>query len=475
MTKQPTMSKKYTVVPTDASQIIIAGGAKFAHSVHPDQLSYPALSDGASVKHTDACIVVRTSDADGTAGEEFVLQGDAEDVVQYPTLSLDFLSKCTGTQLSGQVSHREYMANEIVKAIVQKRSQDLVERYAFLDGQCFDHRSREAEAKAEFKDLKVGLLFKQKLDKTRGFDGLDEEGRAYLPGQEEPVAGLTASLVFMIRPGVDESHDPSFDEDQMQVQSVLPGVLDDSPYVLHQLTRGDVGLLKKVVEGTSVPWFFLAPYAGEGYAQIDIAAALTDSRQSDPDAEDPVSAWAFYPAFREVPDPDGDALSKKMAMMSATKGTRYEMAFREPEESSTDAQTVDRIMKCIRSANKTFASTKPDDKLVKAHKLAVYRELETKVKTAEESAAEWREKFEQERDNLRDKTEEMEAMERVTKRAKRGEVVIVEDGCFLVAAPGSEVFLTQQGSDKLPVPLALTGPRAAQVVIPGMPATMPQF
>ena len=122
-----------------------------------------------------------------------------------------------------------------------------------------------------------------------------------------------------------------------------------------------------------------------------------------------------------------------------------------------------------------LATTKADDKLVKAHKLAVHREMETKVKTAEESAAEWREKFEQERDALRDKTEEMEAMERVTKRAKRGEVVIVEDGCFLVAAPGSEVFLTQQGADKLPVPLALPAARPAQIVIPGMPATMPQF
>ena len=67
-------------------------------------------------------------------------------------------------------------------------------------------------------------------------------------------------------------------------------------------------------------------------------------------------------------------------------------------------------------------------------------------------------------------------MERVTKRAKRGEVVIVEDGCFLVAAPGSkDVFLYGQGPDKLPIRLSLPTTYEAQVSIPGMPATLPQF
>jgi len=478
--KQTTTSKKYSTPPAHQSPIVIAGGGKFAHAVHPDQISYPALSDGEAVHHADACIVVRTSDAESTEGEEFVLQGDAENVVQYPTLSLDFLSKCTenlAAGQAGQVSHREYMANEVVEKIVKTRGHDFLVRYAFLDGKCFDRRTREelSEARSEFKHLKIGLLFKTKLDKTRGFDGLDSHGRAYLPDTEDPVEGLEASFVFMIRPGVDESHDPSFDEEQMHTSSILPALLASWPYMLHQLTRPDVAVLEKTVDGTSVDWAFFKPYTGEGFANIDVAAALIDSRDAHANSEHPETDWMFYPAFREVPVQDGDTLTKTMAMMAPTKGTRYDMAFRGPPEASTDAQIVDRIMKCIRTTGKTFASTKPDDKLVKAHKMAIYRDLESKVTTAQQSAAEWREKFEQERDNLRDKTEEMEAIERTTKRAKRGEVVIVEDGCFLVAAPGSEVFLTQQGADKLPLPLALPAGRPAQIVIPGLPATMPQF
>ena len=470
--------------PAEEHRLVIGGGRRFAHAVDPNQVAFPylcALGAG-PVLLKNACCIVPTSPWEndkgdqptfgGQLGEEFVLQGEGEKRETYPKLSRELLSKCLPGNMHGQVSHREYLASKLVQRIVAARPVELLKRYVVFNGLCHNPHTLQIDEDSAngFQEYKIGILFDRALDKSRGFDGVTEDGSPYFVGASEPDDQAVGSLVFMLRPGVDEAHDPSFDQHQQEEESVLSSLQDSQPWVLHQFTKADLTAL-----GSPPAPHFFRKYNCESYEPLDVDALHKASRELHGEAGR--DKWVFSAAYREVPDMrPNEPVGKKWETYPPVTSERSCYGFlADPAPASDDAQMIYRILKCLSEPGRTFSSTSAPAKLYEASALAKRKILEEKVEAAEQQAALWREKYDQQLDKLADKSAELETALRATKRIKRGEVAVVEDGCFLVAAPGSDVFLTQQGPDKLPLPLSLPTQRPAQVVIPGVPASMPQF
>lgn len=441
--------------PKESSRLVIAGGSRFASAVDERQVAFPFLhtpGDG-PVHYEDACCTVRTSppnDEQGSVGEEFVMQGEDDNLCVYPALSDELLRGCA-PGAEGGVTHREFVASKVVQKIVMSRPPGLFARYVVHDGLCHDPRSRapREELTAAFSKFKIGMLFSELLDKTRGHDGVDEQGRPFFLGEAAADEEAVGALVFLLRPGVDEA--------SVRVGQ-LRGLQDSQPYVLNQMTKADIALLPKTDT-------FFAKYTSASYKPLDIDALHKQSKAEHPDDS---SKWIFGPAFRMCEDDSGDTWEVYPAV-SCKKACFGFLS--DPPESSEDAQTLARILKCVSEPHKAFASVAVPPRLQEASQLAKRKAMEDKLEAAEAEVAHWREKFEQGRDALVDKDAELKQALRASKRIKRDEVATVECGCHLVAAPGSEVYLKQQGADKPPLLLSLP----AQVFIPCMPAAMPEF
>lgn len=432
--------------PKETAKLVVGGGTRFACTVDESQVAFPFLhtpGDG-PVHYEDACCILRTSpsnDEQGRVGEEFVLQGEDDSLEVYPKLSQELL---------GGVSHREYLASKVVQKIVMSRPPELFTRYVVYDGLCHDPRSRalDEEQTGAFSAFKIGMLFPKPLDKSRGFDGVDKRGSPFFLGEKDVDKSAVGALVFMLRPGIDESADQS-------EKSTLSVLQESQPYVLHQLTKADVAALPRTDT-------FFSKYTGADYKPLDIDGIHKQSKAENPDDS---SKWTFGPAYSYVSDLEWEAyppVSCKKECFGFLK---------DPPESSDDAQTIARILRCVSDPHKAFSSVSVPPRLHEASQLAKRKAMEDKVEAAQADAAHWREKFEQERDALVDKEAELKQALRAAKRIKRDEVATVECGCHLVAAPGSEVYLKQQGADKPPLLLSLP----AQVFIPCMPAAMPEL
>lgn len=446
-----------------------------AVTFHPDQIAFPDIVSESPVTLEEGAVTILTSATEDNprGGAEFKVYAtslDPDTKHKYPALAPSFLHSCAATaDIQGQITQSEFLAWKTAQHIVDNNvtdtfgSRTLFVRYVVNNGLNFDPETRVVDEDVK-PACKIGILFPFRVDKTRGSDGIADDGRVFVPGEDQPIWTSKAALVFAIRPGVDETHDPSFDETQGETASILPALQERQPLLFNVLSAKQKDWMQSArPDLTNKPCFakFMA-------TTLDIKAEFLRGRADHPDpADEHLRPFNF--AFHKVSVEEDGAVRAKWTRMPRINGKEpLYGAIKVPSEDSPDHQVAFQICECIRTPDLVFDKVKIPANMSKAMirlkeeaSKAELKALQHKLNLAQEHAKVSRERAE-------DAEKELEEFRAAAKYAKRGDVVVVADGCHLVTPAGAEtVFLTAQGPDKN-TPVALNLPRdgKAQIFIP---------
>lgn len=454
-----------------------------AVTFHPDQIAFPDIVSESPVSLEEGTVTILTcaSEDNPRGGAEFkvhAISSDPDTKHKYPALPASFLHTCAATaDIQGQITQSEFFACKTAQHIVDNNvtdtfgSRTLFVRYVANNGLNFDPETRAVDDTAR-PASKIGVLFPFRVDKTRGSDGIADDGRVFVPGQTEPIWTSKAALVFAVRPGVDETHDPSFDETQGETASILPALQERQPLLFNVLTAKQKDWMQ-----TARPDLANKPcFAKFKETTLDIKAEFLRGRTEHPDpADEHLRPFNF--AFHKVSSEEEDGVvNAKWTRMPRVNGKEpLYGAIKVPAEESPEHQVVFQICECIRTAELLFDKVKIPANMSKTMirlkdeaSKAELKALQDKLDLAQEHAKVSRERAD-------DAEKELEEFRSAVKYARRGDVVVVGDGCHLVTPAGVEtIFLTAQGVDKnTPVPLNLPRDGKAQIFIPAPPPTVP--